>query len=116
MDTPYSRGSAGKRGLNRAILEQTWGVIFDQLSYKAEWAGREFVKVDPKYTSQICSQCGEKTPQSKYRTYSCGVCDYKGDRDTNAAINILNRAFGSTGVGVSPASLVGDKHGSLSLG
>ena len=116
MDTPYSSGSAGKSGLNRAILEQTWGVIFDQLAYKAEWAGREFVKVNPAYTSQICSQCGEKTPQAKYRTYDCGACGYQGDRDTNAAINILNRAFGPTGVGVSPASSSDENDSSPSLG
>ena len=42
---------AAKSGLNREILAQTWGMLRDQLKYKAEWAGREFVTVNPRYTS-----------------------------------------------------------------
>ena len=49
-------GVAQKRGLNRSITEQTWGLIRSQLAYKAEWAGRELVVVDPKFTSQRCSE------------------------------------------------------------
>ena len=30
-----------KSGLNKSISEQTWGMIRNQLAYKAEWAGRE---------------------------------------------------------------------------
>ena len=52
------RNVAQKRGLNRSIHEQTWGLIRNQLAYKAEWAGREYVEVDPRYTSQTCSVCG----------------------------------------------------------
>ena len=37
---------AAKSGLNRAITEQTWGLLRQQLAYKAEWAGRQFVEVD----------------------------------------------------------------------
>ena len=42
---------AAKRALNRRILDQTWGGLVTQLSYKAEWAGRELVAVNPAYTS-----------------------------------------------------------------
>ena len=38
---------AAKSGLNREILAQTWGLIIQQLRYKAEWAGRELVEVAP---------------------------------------------------------------------
>ena len=95
---------AAKSGLNRSILEQSWGVLLSQLSYKAEWAGREFVEVNPRYTSRECSECGDRSPQSEYRTYACGVCGVIADRDTNAALNVRNRAFGPTGAGISPAS------------
>ena len=95
----------GKSGLNREILNQTWGLIREQLRYKAEWAGREFVEVDPRFTSKICHACGNRTPQGEYRTYRCGVCGQEEDRDTNAAINVLQRAFGPTGAGISPESL-----------
>lgn len=93
-----------KSGLNREILNQTWGLIREQLRYKAEWAGREFVEVDPKFTSRICHACGNRTPQGEYRTYRCGFCGGEWDRDTNAAINVLLRAFGPTGVGIPPES------------
>ena len=94
---------AAKSGLNREILNQTWGLIREQLRYKAAWAGREFMEVDPRYTSKVCHACGNRTPQSEYRTYRCGVCGVVEDRDTNAAINVLLRAFGSTGEGMPPA-------------
>ena len=86
-----------KQVLNREIQAQTWGMIRQQLRYKAEWAGRELVEVDPKYTSRICNECGNITPQSEYRTYRCSVCGLEADRDTNAALNILERAFGNAG-------------------
>ena len=94
---------AAKSGLNRSILEQSWGVILSQLHYKAEWAGREFVEVNPRYTSKTCSTCGDRSPQSEYRTYTCGVCGMVADRDTNAALNVCERAFGPTGAGIPPA-------------
>ena len=93
-------GSSGKRGLNREILAQTWGILREQMRYKAEWAGAEF---DPKFTSTTCSVCGERTLQGEYRTYACGECGHVDDRDTNAAKNVCQRAFGPTGAGISPA-------------
>ena len=47
-----------KAGLNRSILEQRWGMMLSQLRYKAEWAGKKVVEVDPSFTSQTCSSCG----------------------------------------------------------
>ena len=41
-----------KTGLHRSILEQAWGRIVAQLDYKAAWASRPLVKIDPRYTSQ----------------------------------------------------------------
>ena len=41
-----SAGGTHKRGLNREVLAQTWGMIRQQLEYKAEWAGRKLVKVN----------------------------------------------------------------------
>ena len=106
---------AQKSGLNRSILEQTWGLLQYQFSYKAEWAGGEFAEVNPKYTSRECSNCRQRTPQSEYRTYACGVCGYVDDRDTNAARNVHDRAFGPTGAGTSPA-LRREPHGVLTDG
>ena len=85
-----------KRGLNREILAQGWGIIRDQLGYKAEWAGRQLVKVNPSYTSRICSACGFVNGKAReYRTFRCSECGHVGDRDINAARNILKRGWES---------------------
>ena len=78
-----------KKSLNREILSQTWGLLRIQLRYKAEWAGRELVDVDPKYTSQDCHRCGARNKPGRSETYRCAACDLRMDRDHNAALNIL---------------------------
>ena len=78
-----------KKGLNREILKQNWGLILRQLQYKAEWAGRELVMVDPKYTSQTCHACGKRTNPKASETLRCPHCGHFADRDVNAARNIL---------------------------
>jgi transposase len=57
----------------------------------SEWkdAYQPYEKVSPRYTSQVCSQCGtvrKKTLDERWHSCECG-CEL--DRDTNAAINIL---------------------------
>ena len=69
------RNVAAKSGLNRSILEQTWGMIRRQLTYKAEWAGRGLVVVDPRYTSQTCSRCGVVDADARRsESYECAAC------------------------------------------
>lgn len=97
------RNVAAKAGLNRSITEQSWGIIISQLDYKSRWYGREFVKVDPKYTSQTCSGCGVVASENRQnKTYNCRSCELRIDADTNAAVNILRRGLSSAGVGMSP--------------
>ncbi len=87
---------AAKSGLNKSIAEQTWGMIRQQLSYKAEWAGRIYAEVNPRNTSRTCSQCGLLgTAQEEYRMFRCPACKQEMDRDVNAAINILKRSEGT---------------------
>lgn len=87
-----SFGGGHKRGLNREVLAQTWGVLRYQLTYKAEWAGRQLVEVNPAYTSRTCAECGEVNRQPRtYRIFKCSSCGHVQDRDINAAQNILAR-------------------------
>jgi len=84
--------SSGKRGLNRAITQQSWGLFFEMLKYKAEKKGGEVIEVDPKFTSQKCSCCGHiskenRKSQSKFR---CVKCNFRLNADLNASLNILN--------------------------
>ena len=83
-----SRGNLAKQ-----ILDCSWSEWFRQLRYKAEEAGRRFVAVDPKYTSQTCSQCGFKHPDNRktQADFACLSCGYQDHADHNAAVNILAR-------------------------
>lgn len=77
--------------VNRAQYDTAWTGFLSILSNKAAEAGREFLKVNPAYTSQDCSTpgCGQrqKMPLS-IRTYDCPQCGVKQDRNRNAARNI----------------------------
>ena len=87
-------GVSQKRGLNRSVTEQTWGIIRTQLEYKAAWAGRELLSVDPKFTSQRCSGCGVVSAEHRRRKrYDCAECGMFEDADINAARNILHKAL-----------------------
>jgi len=73
-----------------SITDASWGIIKQMLSYKAENAGRNFVCVSPRFTSQKCSSCGEMVAKAlSVRTHLCPYCGFTADRDTNAAKNIL---------------------------
>jgi len=78
-----------KRSLSKLILDAAWKDFCHKLAYKAEWAGRQVVAIDPRYTSQICSECGfqQKMPLNK-RIFKCRNCNFEADRDYNAARNI----------------------------
>src|SRR5699024_875500 len=62
MNIPNIKMSAsGKRSNNHAIVNQSWASIAVFLTYKCEWYGKTLVKVDPRYTTQDCSNCGCRT-------------------------------------------------------
>ena len=67
------------------------------LEYFGKVFGRITIAVNPAYTSQECSNCGEVVKKSlSTRAHTC-QCGCEMDRDHNAAINILNRGIGTTG-------------------
>lgn len=70
------------------------------LAYKAEAAGVAFVQVDPAYTSQLCSACGQTDKKSRKNqaTYRCTTCGVSLNADHNAAINIARRGADSWAV------------------
>ena len=78
-----------KKGLNREIHKQNWGLLIQQLTYKAAWAGRELIQVNPELTSQTCCECGQRTNPKASETFRCEYCGHVADRDVNAARNIL---------------------------
>jgi len=85
---------AQKSGLNRVILDASWGTFINMLTYKAERAGGKVIKINPRGTSQECSSCGEKVKKElSERIHNCPHCGLKIHRDHNAAINILQRGL-----------------------
>ena len=46
--------------LAKSIHDAAWSQFATFLSYKAAWAGRVFVAINPAYTSQDCSGCGHR--------------------------------------------------------
>ncbi len=82
-------GAAAKSGLNKSIVDASWGMFQQFCTYKAASAGREVLFVNPKYTSQACSGCGQvRKKELSERWHSCD-CGTELDRDHNAALNIL---------------------------
>lgn len=81
---------------NHAIANQSWYELRTMFEYKAEWYGKTFVKVDPRYTSQDCSSCHQRTgPKNNLsiRRWTCSNCEAKHDRDINAGKNILDKGL-----------------------
>jgi putative transposase len=78
--------------LAKSIQDAAWNQFIQYLAYKAEWAGRKVILVNPAYTSQTCSNptCGHRqsTPLA-VRIFECPCCHLVLYRDVNAARNIL---------------------------
>ncbi len=91
--------------LAKSVMDAAWSQFTRKLSYKAEWAGRRFVKVNPAYTSQDCSSFGfRQVVCLAARAYECPNCGLALDRDHNAAINILTLGLQSQGLQKAPRS------------
>lgn len=65
-----------------------------KIEYKAKLATVPVVLIDPRYTSQECSNCGDvsKSNRRSQSTFSCTSCGFSANADVNAALNIRSRA------------------------
>ena len=83
--------------LAKAISDCGWYELTRQISYKAEWNNRQYIKIG-RFTksSQPCNVCGYINTDTKdlsVREWVCPKCGIIHDRDVNAAINILNEGL-----------------------
>jgi putative transposase len=84
-----------KSGLNRAILDQGWGMFSRFLGYKLADRGGRLIEVPAAYTSQTCAECGVVDARSRLdqARFGCVGCGHRANADTNAAIIILKRGL-----------------------
>jgi len=83
-------GMVRNHHLALSISDASWATFLSMLEYKLQTLSRTLIKVNPAYTSQICSQCGAIVQKSlSQRTHYCPECLYVDDRDVNAGKNIL---------------------------
>ncbi len=94
-----TKGMMKLHSLAKSIGDAAWNQLIRSTTYKAESAGRSVVLVNPAYTSQDCSQCGNRAKKAlSERVHRCGMCGLELDRDLNAALNVLARGLACIGL------------------
>jgi putative transposase len=73
------------------ISDASWSEFVRMLTYKAEWNGKNIIRIgrfEP--STKLCSCCGFKNDDLtlKDRSWTCPKCGVRHDRDVNAATNI----------------------------
>lgn len=82
-----------KAGLNRAILDQGWGMFRNMLGYKLAYPSGRLAEVPAAYTSQTFSACGlvDATLRQGQAWFVSTGCGHRANADSNAGLNILRR-------------------------
>jgi putative transposase len=111
------KNMANNHCLAKSINDASWYQFRIWIEYFAKVFGKVTVAVNPHYTSQECSRCGEIVKKTlSTRTHVC-QCGCTLDRDLNAARNILSRGLGTVGhtgtFGLEPSNSLGESTSTL---
>jgi len=82
--------------LAQAISDVSWSTFVTMLEYKADWYGKNILKIGRfSPSSKTCNCCGNinKELTLKDRKWTCPKCNSVLDRDVNASINIKSFAL-----------------------
>lgn len=84
-----------KSGLNRSILQSTWGKTLTYLSYKSKYLGKLVLEVASHYSSQTCAQCQHTCSKNRQNQsdFVCVSCGHTDNADHNAACVIAQRGI-----------------------
>lgn len=96
MEDLASKNLMRNHHIARAIGDASWSEFCIMLEYKAEWYGKQIIKINRWFpSSQLCSNC--KTNSGKkplhIREWTCDSCGTRHDRDLNASVNILHEGL-----------------------
>lgn len=97
--------------LSKHIADASWGNFVNLLQYKADWYGREVIKINRWYpSSKTCNECGwiNQDLNLSVREWTCKSCGVIHDRDINASINILKEGLKIYGQGLSITKVEND--------
>ncbi len=86
-------GQSRKKALNSSISDAGWTELTSKIEYLAAKQGKIVVKVNPRYSSQECRNCGhvDKLNRDKER-FICTNCGHIDHADIAAAKTIRDRA------------------------
>jgi putative transposase len=78
------------KNISKHILDCGWGMFRTMLEYKTN-----VFRVNPKYTSQTCSECGKKDAKSRLSQseFVCSGCGHISHADINASKNIMSKGI-----------------------
>lgn len=79
---------------NKRLSDWSHAQLLNFLRYKCEENGIEIILIDPRYTSQDCSRCKNRSKAARNKSrYNCSRCGFKAHSDYNAALNIRDRGL-----------------------
>ena len=103
-------GQSAKRALNRLIRDCSWGNLVQKIESVAEKFGSIVIKVNPKFTSQKCSNCGHIDQENRNKErFLCLNCGFLADADNQAAINIGRKGLEILGISQTKLGVVNSK-------
>ena len=88
------RGNGLNRTFRTALNSWAFHQLKQFLAYKSKRAGVTLIEVDPRYSSQTCSQCGhcERANRKSQEKFECLNCGFQANADFNASLNLKARA------------------------
>ena len=99
LETLAVKNMMKNHNLAQAINDVSWSTFVSMLEYKADWYGKNIIRIG-QFTpsSKTCSCCGyiNKELTLKDRSWTCPKCNSVLDRDVNAAVNIKSFALKNT--------------------